>query len=212
VTHVKICGITRLEDALLAAELGATGLGFVFWPGSPRFIDPYRARPIAAALPPFVVPVGVFVDQSIDYVRGVADLVPLGAVQLHGDEGEDHFRALRQRIIKAVPVGPDFAPGTVAALPPGITPLLDTRDPIARGDTGRPIDWERAAAAARLRRVILAGGLDAANVAEAVARVRPYAVDVSSGVETAPGVKDAGRLRALFEALRGRAPAEALRG
>jgi phosphoribosylanthranilate isomerase len=211
-SRVKICGVTRLEDAVLAAELGASAIGFVFWPHSLRCIDPFRARRIAAALPPFVTPVGVFVDQPIEYVQAVANLVPLGAVQLHGDEPLAHFAALRRRIIKALPVGPDFAPATVAALPPAVTALLDARDPVARGGTGRAIDWELAAAAARLRPLILAGGLDAQNVAAAIGRVRPYGIDVSSGVEVEPGVKDAARLRALFAALPGGPIVETLRG
>src|SRR5688572_7818206 len=100
--RVKVCGIRRKEDALLAAELGAWAVGFVFWPGSPRFIDPYRARQICVALPPWVVPVGVFVDQPIDYIAGVANLVRLGAVQLHGSEPAETIERLPHRIIKAV--------------------------------------------------------------------------------------------------------------
>ena len=102
--RIKICGITRLEDALLAADLGASMVGFIFWPSSPRFVDPYRARRIVSALPPWLSPVGVFVDQPIDYVRGVANLVKLGAVQLHGHEPAEYYEKLAYRVIKAVPV------------------------------------------------------------------------------------------------------------
>jgi phosphoribosylanthranilate isomerase len=200
---VKICGIRSTEDALLAAELGAWGVGFVFWPRSPRFIDPYRAREIAAALPAWVTPVGVFVDQPPEYVAGVASLVRLGAVQLHGQEQPEAYRAIRHRMMKAVPVGPDFDESAVRDLPDTIGVLLDAHDPVRKGGTGRTIDWTRAAAAARLRPVFLSGGLTADNVADAVERVRPHGIDVSSGVERSPGVKDPGKMRALFSALRG---------
>jgi phosphoribosylanthranilate isomerase len=203
---VKICGIRRTEDARLAAALGAAAIGFVFWPDSPRFIDPYRARPIARELAPFVTRVGVFVDQSMDYVRGVARLLNLGAIQLHGHESPDYVAALARAgappIIKSLAVTDAFQPAVaLASIPAAVTVLLDAHDPIKRGGTGRTIDWTLAAAAARLRPVMLSGGLKAENVAEAVAQVQPYAVDVSSGVESAPGVKDAAKLQALFSAV-----------
>jgi phosphoribosylanthranilate isomerase len=201
-TRVKVCGIRRLEDALLAVELGACALGFVFWPDSPRFIDPYRARPIITALSPCVVPIGVFVDQPIEYVAGVAGLLALGAVQLHGHERLDDFAHLSCRVIKAVAVGPDFdASRAMSSVHEGVTVLLDAHDPVRRGGTGRTIDWRAAAEAARLRPVMLSGGLHAGNVSAAVREVRPFAVDVSSGVESAPGIKDPDRLRAFFAAL-----------
>lgn len=195
---VKICGITRLEDAEAAVDAGAGALGFVFWPGSPRFIDPYRARAIVSMLPPFVTAVGVFVNQSIEQVSGVAALVRLGAVQLHGDESPAYAAALGRPVIKAVSVesGAD-----VDTWPGQMTMLLDVHDPVTRGGTGRSVDWDAAAEVAGRRRTILAGGLSSANVAEAIARVRPYGIDVSSGVEQSPGVKDHDRITALFEAL-----------
>lgn len=198
---VKICGVTRAEDAALAADLGACAVGFVFWPGSPRFIDPYRARRIVRALPPCVSPVGVFVDQPLDYVAGVAGLLSLGAVQLHGSEAIEPFAATGHRLIKAVPVNGAFTVEALRAIPPGVTVLLDAHDPVRRGGTGRTIDWSLAAAAAATRRVILSGGLTPGNVAAAAGQVRPYMIDVSSGVETRPGIKDPGALRALFAAL-----------
>ncbi len=200
---IKICGIRRVQDALLATELGASALGFVFWPSSPRFIDPYRARPIVAALPPFVTTVGVFVNQPWAFVTEVARLLGLGAVQLHGDEPADMYARSACRVIKAVPVMVDdrTLAGRVAAVPPHATVLLDAHDPIARGGTGRPIDWAQAAAIARTRPVILSGGLNADNVGAAIQAVEPYAIDVSSGVESAPGIKDAAKMRALFEAI-----------
>jgi phosphoribosylanthranilate isomerase len=199
--RVKVCGVRRVEDALLAAELGAWAVGFVFWPGSPRFIDPYVARRISAVLPAWLVPVGVFVDQPIDYVSGVASLVKLGAVQLHGHESADMVRRLQHRVIKAVPVGVDFDIAAIDAVPARAAVLLDAHDPDRRGGTGTVVDWSRAAAAARRRPVLLAGGLRPDNVRRAVDTVRPFGIDVSSGVEASPGVKDHGRLRALFAAL-----------
>jgi len=194
---VKICGITRLEDAEAAVEAGAGAIGFIFWPSSPRFIDPHRARRIAAALPPFVTAVGVFVNQPLAYVKGVASLVALGAVQLHGDETPEYAAAVSRPVMKAVSVGRDQA----RVWPSRVRLLLDVHDPLARGGTGRTIDWAAAADLSARREVLLAGGLTPDNVADAVARVRPFGIDVSSGVERAPGVKDHERLRALFEAV-----------
>jgi phosphoribosylanthranilate isomerase len=196
---IKICGITRAEDADAAVAAGAAAIGFVFWPQSPRFIDPYRARRIAAALPPFVMPVGVFVNQPLAYVTGVASLVRLGAVQLHGDETLEYASAITTPVIKAMSLETQWA----SAWPARTTILLDVHDPVTRGGTGRTIDWTAAEAVAAQRRILLAGGLTPDNVADAIARVRPYGIDVSSGVERAPGIKDPQRLRALFEAVHG---------
>jgi phosphoribosylanthranilate isomerase len=201
VTRVKICGIRRIQDAVLATDLGASAVGLVFWPESPRFIDPYRARAIAAALPPGVTPVGVFVDQPAEFVMGVARLIPLGAVQLHGSESIANFARMAQRLIKAVPVTDGFEAAAIELIPPYVTVLLDAHDPVRRGGTGRTIDWSVAAAVAARRRTILSGGLTAVNVGEAVAQVRPYMIDVSSGVESQPGVKDPVKLRQLFAAV-----------
>src|SRR5437667_4624114 len=143
---VKSCGITRLADAQAAVACGAHALGFVFWPKSPRFIDPFRARAIAAALPPFVAAVGVFVNQPAEYVNGVASLVGLSAVQLHGDEDETFAAAIRRPVVKAI--GLSGADGQAPAWPTRFTLLLDAHDPEQRGGTGRTIDWNRAAAIA----------------------------------------------------------------
>ena len=194
---VKICGITRLEDAEAAVAAGAGAIGFIFWPASPRFIDPHRARVIAAALPPFVAPVGVFVNQPLDYVNGVASLVRLGVVQLHGDESPQFANAVARPVMKAVSIGK----ADVRLWPARVRLLLDVHDPLARGGTGRTIDWTAAAELASEREIVLAGGLKPENVADAVARVRPFGIDVSSGVERSPGIKDHQRLRALFEAV-----------
>jgi len=201
VTRVKVCGVTRVEDALLAAELGASAIGFVFWPGSPRFVDPGRAAAIVRELPPLIATVGVFVDQPLEDVRRTAQHVPLAAVQLHGDEPLAYAHQLLQPVIRSVAVDDGFTPRSLDRIPAEITVLLDAHDPLRRGGTGRTIDWNAAAEAAARRPVFLSGGLNPANVAEAITRVRPYGVDLSSGVESSPGVKDPARLRALFEAI-----------
>lgn len=200
-TRVKVCGVRRLEDAMLAVELGASAIGFVFWPGSPRFIDPHRARAIAAALPPGVTPVGVFVDQPVEFVASVAGLVSLGGVQLHGFEAVGDYARVRPHLIKAIAVSNGFDPESACGLPAHVTVMLDAHDPVRRGGTGRTIDWSVAATVAAKRRTILSGGLHPDNVVEAVSRVRPYMIDVSSGVESAPGVKDPEALRAFFAAV-----------
>ena len=198
---VKICGITRAEDARLAASLGATAIGFIFWPSSPRAISPLRARAIVDALPASVTTVGVFVNAGRDEIEAAADEANLQAVQLHGDETPDLARSLSRRVIKAITLAGDIDERVNEW--PGTMLLLDAHDAAKRGGTGRVIDWDRAAAIARAHDVILAGGLGPANVADAVARVRPAGIDVSSGVESSPGIKDPGKLRALFDALAG---------
>lgn len=197
--RVKICGITTPEDARLAADLGASAIGIVMWPNSPRYVEPARARAIVAALPPFVTAVGVFVDQS-DASR-IAEQVGLTAIQFHGDEPAVAYQDLALPVIKAVAVRDPAAVQAAAAVPPRATVLLDAHDPDKRGGTGRRIDWTIAAEIAAHRPVILSGGLNAGNVIEAVETVLPVAIDVSSGVESAPGKKDADKLRSLFEAL-----------
>lgn len=198
---VKICGITRLEDAEAAVALGAGALGFVFWPKSPRYVDPERARAIVAALPPFVATVGVFVDQPPRLVNGVAARVGLSAVQLHGDEPVDVLDAIDRPIVKALGLGQSMRTEDADAWPSRVRLLIDAHDPDRRGGTGRTVDWDRAAAIARRRPVLLAGGLQAGNVAAAIRTVRPFGIDVSSGVESSPGVKDHARMQALFEAV-----------
>jgi len=198
---VKICGIRKLADAEAAVDYGASAIGFVFWRDSPRFIDPYRARIIARAMPPFVTPVGVFVNQPAVEVNAVAALVGLGAVQLHGDETIAYASGIRRPVVKALPCDDSVCDGEAEAWPARMTLLLDVSDPARRGGTGRTVNWATAATISARRRILLAGGLRAENVAEAITLVRPFGIDVSSGVESAPGVKDRGRLRALFEAI-----------
>jgi phosphoribosylanthranilate isomerase len=196
----KVCGITRAEDAQLAAALGATALGFIFWPSSPRAISPERARHIVSELPTSIVAVGVFVNASRDEIERVAAEVGLGAVQLHGSESPELARQLTRPVIKALPLHL-AADDEVLSAWRGTTVLLDADDPVRRGGTGKVVDWDRAAAIARRHEVMLAGGLTPANVVEAIARVQPAGIDVSSGVEVSPGVKDPDKLRAFFEAL-----------
>lgn len=198
--RVKVCGITDPADAVLAAELGASAIGLVFWPSSPRCVSLERARQIVSALPPLVSAVGVFVDQ-IEAARAMAEDVRLHAVQFHGNEAPDDYEDFPVPVIKAVAVRGGSSADPSAGIPPGVTVLLDAHDPVRRGGTGQVIDWTVAAEIARRRPVVLSGGLNAGNVSQAIAAVRPWAVDVSSGVESAPGKKDPARLRAFFAAL-----------
>ena len=198
--RVKICGVTNLEDALRAAELGADAVGLNFYSESPRCISPYTAGEIARQLPPFVSSVGVFVNWEAAPVIALAAALGLSAVQLHGDESPK----LAAEIAKKISVIKAFRVGTGTALPPlskyksasGF--LLDAAAAGKFGGTGQQTDWDRARAAAKSYRIILAGGLTPGNVAEAIRVVRPYAVDVASGVESRPGKKDPGKLRAFF--------------
>jgi phosphoribosylanthranilate isomerase len=197
---VKICGITRQEDAERAVGYGAAALGFVFWPGSPRAIEPERARAIIETLPPFVTAVGVFVNQPCEYVNEVAVGCRLGAVQLHGDETVSYAAGMTRPVVKAI--GLDEAEDDrIDSWPPNARLLLDVHDPVRHGGTGRTVDWVRAAEVARRRPVILAGGLRPDNVLQAIERVRPFGIDVSSGVEASPGIKDWLKLERLFDAV-----------
>lgn len=199
--RVKICGITSVVDAAIAAGHGASAIGLVFWPSSPRCVDRQRAREIIASLPPFVSTVGVFVNQ-VEEARQLAADLRLSAVQFHGDESADDCRDLGVPVIKAIAVRDPSAVAAAEGYPNEITVLLDAHDPVRRGGTGRPVDWTIAAEISRDRPIILSGGLNGANVADAVAAVRPWAIDVSSGVESAPGRKDAAKLKSLFDTLR----------
>lgn len=199
-TRVKICGLTRHEDAYAAAAAGASAIGMIFWPGSPRAIDVTAARAIVAALPAGVPPIGVFVNQSEEEINRVVHEAGLFGVQLHGDEPLDVIPRIRRPVIRAMSLEQS---AMLDDVPANVTVLLDAADPKRRGGTGETIDWHAAAALARRRPIVLAGGLTPENVAEAIAIVKPYAVDVSSGVESAPGVKDHGRIAAFVDAVRG---------
>jgi phosphoribosylanthranilate isomerase len=201
---VKVCGITIRADALAAVEAGADALGFNFYAPSPRYIAPEDARRIIAELPHDVLSVGVFVNEdSAAAVARMAERSGVSAVQLHGDESPEYCAELGEHeVIKALRVGKDFAPEEAARYP-AHSILLDAYDARARGGTGETFDWSLAR---RTREVVaqlyLAGGLRPENVAGAIAAVAPYAVDVCSGVELAPGRKDAARVRAFIAAVR----------
>jgi phosphoribosylanthranilate isomerase len=199
---VKICGITREQDADLAAGLGANALGFIFWPDSPRFISVEKARAIVMNVPAQVLKVGVFVDQPVEEVVRIVDEVGLDVAQLHGHESPEYCRQLtdKRSVIKAVGIT-DNGSVTVPAFDPDVLLLVDAHDPARFGGTGRTVNWDVAREIAATRQTILAGGLNATNIKLAVRSVRPFGVDVSSGVESAPGVKDPHRLRTFFEAL-----------
>lgn len=203
---VKVCGITNLEDARSAIEAGADALGFNFYRRSPRYVAPEEAREIIAELTPAgaVLCVGVFVNEdSAATVARMAAEARVAAVQLHGDESPEYCAKLsEQRVIKALRVGRDFAPERATEYC-AESILLDAFSAKARGGTGETFDWELARRTRRLvAQLYLAGGLTVENVAEAIAAVRPYAVDVCSGVELAPGRKDASRVRAFVSAVR----------
>jgi phosphoribosylanthranilate isomerase len=199
--RVKICGITRPADAALAVSLGADALGFIFWAKSPRAIDPGTAREIHVDLPPLVSRVGVFVNASPAEVADVVRVAGLDVVQLHGDEPVDAYVDVGARIVKVAALERDIDVDDVIAWPSRVTPLVDAIDRSVRGGTGRVADWALAARVAAVRPLLLAGGLTAGNVAEAVTTVRPWGLDVSSGVEDAPGIKSPAKLRAFFERL-----------
>lgn len=198
--RVKICGITRLEDARDAVAAGADALGFMFYAGSPRHVTVEAAEAICRGLPPFISKVGVFVDAELGRIHEVATRCRLDAVQLHGRESPEFCARCERPVIRAFRVRGEE---TIAGLEAYRTSawLLDSYVAGQAGGTGATFNWELAAVAVGLGRpVILAGGLTPENVAAAVCQVRPYAVDVSSGVETAPGRKDPASIRAFVSA------------
>ena len=185
---LKICGITRVEDAQHAVAHGATAIGFICWAGSPRYVPADRIAAIVGTLPPSVTTVGVFVNETMAGVQAVIDRTGISVVQLHGDETARDAAALRVPVVRSMTL--DDSEALTGEWPDDTTFLLDAADPVQRGGTGRTVDWGRAAQVAACRRVILAGGLTPSNVADAVALVRPWGVDVSSGVEASPGMKN----------------------
>ncbi len=197
-TRVKICGITRVEDALAAAEAGADAIGLVFYARSPRAVGIEQARAIVAALPPFVSVVGLFVDARPEAVRAVLDALPLDLLQFHGDECGADCGMYGRPYIKAISMRPGLdVAGYAGAYPDATGFLLDTHQEGVPGGTGRHFDWAQVPHDLQ-RPLILAGGLAPDNVAEAIRRVRPYGVDVSSGVELSKGIKDAEKISAFL--------------
>jgi phosphoribosylanthranilate isomerase len=202
VVRSKICGITRIEDALSAVEAGADAIGLVFYAKSPRAVTLQQARAIIAALPPFVTTVGLFVDASRCELGEILDAVPLDLLQFHGDETPEHCDGYHRPYIKALRVKPgDDIAAQVALYKNASGVLLDTYVPGIPGGTGEAFDWSLVPAQLS-KPVILAGGLTAKNVSQAITQVRPYAVDVSGGVESAKGIKDAAKINAFMQAVR----------
>ncbi len=203
-TRIKICGITREEDLAVAVAAGADALGFVFYPPSPRHVEPERAAKLSAQVPAFVTTVGLFVNASPQAVRAILDRVPLNLLQFHGDEDADYCSAFGKPWIKAARVKPGFDLLKYAAAfadAPGITGLLLDAHVEGYGGGGETFDWSLIPSSLPLP-IILSGGLRPANVAQAVRAVRPWAVDVSSGVESAKGIKDALRITEFVAGVR----------
>ncbi len=200
-TRVKVCGITSAPDAAVAVEAGAHAVGFVFVPGTPRYLHVEAAERIVAELPPFVAAVGVFVDQALDEVLEIAARCRLHAVQLHGEEPEGFSLRIPHPVIKAIRVRDRESLQPIATYPAQAF-LLDSYVEGRAGGTGTAGPWSLAAEVARQARIILSGGLRPDNVEAAVRLVRPYAVDVSSGVEAHPGEKDPQKVREFVAAVR----------
>lgn len=198
--RIKFCGITRAEDARAAVALGVDAIGFVFTRRSQRYVGVAQARAMRDALPPFTSVVALFMDDDPAWVEDVIAGVRPDLLQFHGNEAAGYAASFARPYLKAIPMGGADAQSIAQAHPRASGFLLDSHAPGAVGGSGRSFDWSRAPRLARP--VILAGGLDAANVAQAIAVVRPYAVDVSSGIEVVPGIKDAARMRAFVEAVR----------
>ncbi len=200
--RIKVCGITRTEDAARAAHLGAWALGFIFYKKSPRFIGPAKAKKIIEALPPFVTPVGVFVDNNAGAVRDIISHCALHAVQLHGNEDHHFCHRLRRynvKIIKAFKVGPGFDPSVVDPYKVDAF-LFDTACEGQQGGTGQAFDWNILKdIKSRNIPFIISGGLNNQNVIEAVNNLKPYAVDVNSGVEESPGKKDPRKMKEFID-------------
>ena len=201
-TAVKICGITRVEDALVAARCGAHAIGLVFYRPSPRYVTPERAAEIVRALPPFVTPVGLFVDASEEEVLEIASRARVQMIQFHGSETPEFCARFELPYLKAVRVRPEVDLLQYARDFEGAKALLlDAYQEGLHGGTGAVFDWDLIPPALPLP-VVLSGGLHPENVAEAVRRVRPCAVDVSSGVEASKGIKDAARIEAFVNGVR----------
>lgn len=199
---VKVCGITSYEDAFAAVQAGADALGFVFYEKSPRFINPALAARIIGKLPPFVQTVGLFVNEDTEKINWTADYCGIDVVQLHGDETPEDCLEVNRRVIKAFRVQSNISIEPLGRYQVSGF-LLDAWSPDAYGGTGRTFNWELAQAARQYGPVILAGGLNPENIVEAIKVVNPYAVDVSSGVESAPGKKSAEKVREFIRLAKG---------
>lgn len=201
-TRIKICGITREEDLLAAARLGADAIGLVFYAKSPRYVSPQRAAELLRALPPFVTSVGLFVNASPEEVRATLAVAPLDLLQFHGDEEPEYCASFGLPYLKAVRVKPEVDLVQYAARYASARGLLlDAFVEGIPGGTGLSFDWSLIPSDLSLP-VVLSGGLDPANVQQAVEQVKPWAVDVSSGVEAAKGIKDAAKIAAFVQGVR----------
>jgi phosphoribosylanthranilate isomerase len=204
-TRVKVCGVARVEDARLAVELGAWAVGLVFHPESPRMVDPLVAEEIGSELKRKAEVAGVFVNWPLDELEHVADRCSLTLLQLHGDEGPAYCREAARRtgcrVMKAAAAKDARSVRALEAYREADLHMLDAHSDQLRGGTGQAFDWELASHHHSHVPLVLSGGLDAGNVAEAIATVRPFAVDSASGTESEPGVKDPARLRAFFRAV-----------
>jgi len=199
--RIKVCGITNSADALAVAEAGADALGFVFYEKSPRWVAPERVAEIVEKLPPFITTVGLFVNATREFIRQTMAVARLDVVQLHGDEQPDDCLLPPWRVVKALRVKNAESLQGAAAFPVAAL-LLDAWRDDAYGGTGHRFDWQLARELGGEHPIILAGGLNPGNVARAVATVKPYAVDVSSGVEISPGRKDIARVKEFIKQVR----------
>lgn len=201
-TEIKICGITNVEDAFHAAACGADALGFIFYAGSPRCVTPEAAARIISALPDSVARVGVFVNESPETVLAVRQACGLDRIQLHGEETPEYCRRFpKDVLIKALSGRPEDIAFPLRDYPIGAF-LIDAADRGRRGGTGKETDWDLAARIAERHPLILAGGLNEANIEHALARVCPRAVDINSGVEASPGKKDPEKLKRIIDLIR----------
>ena len=198
---VKVCGITNADDALMVASAGVAALGFVFWPKSPRVVTPEVVRDLAPRLPAHVLRVGVFVNARPSEVAGVVAAANLNAAQLHGDEDPYGYTSIGVPLLKAMPLTTEADAERASKLPPEIVPIVDAADHVRRGGTGEQANWALAARLAATRPILLAGGLHAGNVADAIRIVRPWGIDVSSGVESRPGKKSPEKVLAFLAAV-----------
>ncbi|MBU0581314.1 MAG: phosphoribosylanthranilate isomerase [Candidatus Margulisbacteria bacterium] len=201
---IKICGITNLEDAENAAALGVDALGFIF-AKSPRQVEPTLIKEICHSLPPFITRVGVFVDEELDKVNSIAETCGLDAIQLHGQESSEYCQHVHRRVIKALRVKKDTSLKILEHYKDIVCAfLLDAYDPEKPGGTGNTFDWGLAAKAQKAYKtpIILSGGLNAENIQEALKTLRPDAVDINSGVESAPGKKDYNKMQEIIKIIR----------
>jgi len=201
-TEIKICGITRLEDALIAAECGTDALGFIFYPRSPRYISPEKAKELVRRLPPEVTRVGVFVNEAVETVKEIRTFCGLDLLQLHGDESPDYCRQFPSSLLIRAVFPRSEEELSLLEQYSCRAILLDSREGALYGGTGRPSNWVLGARIRERFPLILAGGLNPGNILEAMKAVSPHAVDICSGVETVPGIKDPEKIRAIIAGVR----------